>query len=814
MEALTKNSTVDSSLSQWVGPGEAVLDEPNPPPRKDDEQIPFDQFPWSDRLVQVKPTVDIGPGLVPDYGYMNPINEYFLYFPLFRHTAEKYTFVNWDSIEVTLTLSAPKSIVGAVMVSWFPYVDFFDESPVGTVDVYLDNSLNHNFYTFINSSNSQIMVYGQASTATMIIPWSFKEAMLPIEHIYQENDVSPQSARPNHGWPICVFKQMVASYISTVEMPATLRWFVKIKGLRLAGPTAGEISPLRIEAQSGLEPLGAVALAAATEAGLSYITDAVVGAANTASPSVTDNVIEGSFEYPQSVQMSYFGDTSSVGFPETKPLLNAGMQKPENPSDWKVHDFLKRPQFVGLANNVGSPGDIHVHPFHLGTTASAVTGSNYFGFFGLLNQFWRGTLIYDFLILGHDFVECSFRVRVDFPHTFPGAEWTMQESPIHQTLFSGTKRVTVPVPYASPRDYQPIVSDHSTPQHENDQYVRILPELTVVSTMLDVEPEISFLIFVRAGPDFKFYQPYPPGLYNVRYDTGLSERGKVKNEAISRGKTSSTVVKPKKKKITSLSIEPQVLIPLENEAEIMTSSLAAVTPDPGILASFDSIYDYMKIWSRSIPFLDYDNEGDEEPIPDPNVGFMSPSWFTPVDRARTKEADSSWFFTLDYIAYLSSMFLFWRGSMGFKLVLSPERDVPDTYLYASLSYGPYQIKARSPWDSGTTDLSTDSNFGAGAVATPATLQPILELSVPYRGYTVWGHTFPTAYTRGISTHWDLVPLGVNSNLQLKNTENVLADAMYRKIDSDFALCFESVLPPYAFWRHRGNDSTIPPASRK
>ena len=202
----------------------------------------------------------------------------------------------------------------------------------------------------------------------------------------------------------------------------------------------------------------------------------------------------------------------------------------------------------------------------------------------------------------------------------------------------------------------------------------------------------------------------------------------------------------------------------------------------------------MKIWSRSVSFFDYNNTT-EEPIPEPGVGLSSPCWFPPVDRSRNLAADNSWYCTQDYVSYLSHLFLYWRGSIATKVAVSKNRSTTATFVYASLSHSSFHTQSRTPWSFAPSDLPPNANFGVGAVATPVDLQPVFEVSVPYRGYTVWGYTIINAYSRGVGRLDDLQPPLARNNIETVNSSDVLADSTYRKVDSDFAFCLESTLPP-------------------
>jgi len=527
----------------------------------------------------------------------------------------------------------------------------------------------------------------------------------------------------------------------------------------------------------------------------------------------------GNFDNPQAVQMSYFGDTTSVSFPQTRPIFKNGLPSPnENPVP-RVSDFLKRPQYIGRGLS-GNTDEYFANPMQPNMDLGWVSAANYFRYFGMINRFWRGTLLLHFIVAGHPLIELEFKSVTHYGF-FPGATPVDEFSTasVHSSVFSGSKHIVVPLPFLSNRDYFPVVdsNDVNLRGYAFPSWCTIL--LRVVGTMLDVVPSVPYYVFMSAGPDFKFYQPYPCGLYNLvgseadktvnalanlvgntlasNLDEHLTPKAKNKNKN-KNGATSSRSGRkdPKTSK--------QVGLPFMNEIEI-AKNRAAITPDPGIMPAFETFFDYMKIWSRSVSFFDYDNDDDEEPIPNAEVGMTSPCWFPPVDRARDVDANNSWFFTQDYVAYLSILFLYWRGTIGVKVNVGAPRYATPLFIYTALrgiDDSVYRVQTHSPFFIPVDNLPAPANFATGAVATPSSLQPILEASIPYRGTNIWSTSILNSYGRGVARLDDPQPALVHTNVILE-AEGGLLDAMFRKVDSDFSLCLESTLPPPLFWIRRG-----------
>lgn len=819
MDISEKQSTTDfsttSNLSTWVGPD--ILTQPDAVSsvRGDDAQIKFEAADWTKRLLCLSDANqvgrELGPGISPDYGFHDVLEIMKGNYLPYQTMAPHYTGFRYDSIEIRVTISAPKALVGGLFVGWYPFVDYFDETVKGTIDVYLDNDFGVNCIPFLNSANTQFMFLSEAADCVFTIPWTFKYPYMPTSWILAENSNGSQDQRPCTGWPIIFWKlAQNASYVSTIAMAATFEVYAKFNNPRFVGPINWE----SFEKQSGLEPLGAAALGAAAETGLSYIASVLSDSSETSSvTSVTSQNAPGTYAEPQAVQMSYFGDTTTVGFPEAKPIFRGEMTMPSHASVPSVHDYLSRPQYLFSGHTGEGLWRVPITPNY---SSSTKTGYSMFDYFSLVNQYWRGTLIYEIMIANHDFIECFLEVSVSFPG---GSTGTIDQVPTLRTVFSGSKRVTVPVPYLFPLDYMPIADEFNESPYVGGLSAYLHINLVVRSTMLNVSPSVPFYVFLRAGPDFKFYQPYPPGLYHMEDDLEMVRvpRQEKADLQVVKAKPSSTKAKNKNKnknkketkavkqltKADFYNMQKQIFLPLADETELADMG-ASITPDPGVLAACDTVYDYMKVWSRCVSFIDYDNDGDEEPIPNPSIGLSSPCWFPPVDRSRFATEDNSWFCTIDYVSYFSHLFLYWRGSIATKVAVSQNRTEPATYVYASLSAPAGRQPARAPWSFAPSDLPPDANFGAGAVATPVELQPVFELSIPYRGFNVWGYCIYNAYSRGICRGVDIPPPLVRNNIQTVNDDGVLADSTYRKIDADFALCQESVLPPVSYWRNRGH----------
>lgn len=774
-----------TNLSEVVGPGLLTEDRMDSPPRLDD-QGPGDTFTWSSRLIDLTALkfggvngVPFGPADATKHIYFNVLDT-MKSWPMHSSVKDRYYGFSYDSIKFRVTLSNPKNLVGACVAGWFPYVDYFDESPLGTFDTWVGNREMQT--TLINSTDSQLMLYGSAQDVQVTVPWSFKFPMFTTQWQRELNE-SSQDGRPPHGAPIFYVTQIGygPSAVSELASTAYLRVYAEFVGLKYFGPQDMYV------AQSGVEAvLPAAALGAAAETGLSYLTDQIISAAggddfSSAKP--------GNFDNPQAVQMSYFGDTTSVDYPQTRPIFKDGLPSPANTPDESIASYISKPFLAEVFKNEDSYSFLYLDP--TGISGNKMSACNYLNYFAMMSRYWRGGMELTFVIPSHPLVETELTVCVDYDSTLPVTALSFDNRATHRSVRSGSYSVCVPIPFLNVSDYRPVFDYFERPERAVlPPIARIAYRLRVIGTMLDIEPDIQILVFANASKDFCFYQPYPPGLYNVSEFVPIPREAKekIKERVSLKGKR----------------FIAQVGLPFGDETE--RADMRAVSlPDPGILVPIRKMSDFMKIWSRAVPFSDYTTgPGAREPIADASIGFNSPVWFPPIDWARDVESDNSWYFTNDYVAMISCLYLYWRGTMGYKIIASSTRDVAD-YMFVSLTginRNEYRAKTHSPFGESINNLPADSNFGTGCVATPVALQPVLEVSIPYRGSNVWGNVIWTSYTRGVARVGDLPPSGVVTGIQLVDDNN-LYDTMFRKIDDDFALCVPSTLPPPTLWLKRG-----------
>jgi len=774
-----------SDLSSWTGPDVTEM-ATQAVPRSVGDTVEGDFLDFTDRLISMDEIVNgstvgypIGPA--SNTAYSISLNKAFDN-PMFAFPLGKYATFSYESVDVRITLSDPKNLAGGVVFGWLPYVDYYDEN----VDFYKSILLNDDLLStgLINGPNTELMLFGMSKDLTFKIPWTYKYSTYRTEWIPQEIQ---QNHRPPYGVPIIWWKLLPSQYVTSVTNPTSLRMFVRFNNLKWYGPNnqVGEVFR-----HSGVETVVAAELGALV---VSKIGSAMQDMVSNMYPAENE---KGTFDAPQAMQQAFLGDTTSVSYPTTTPIFAPYLQPSDLPTP-SVLEILKRPQYIGNYTSDGRFCNAPTHPTNLDALFPT-----YFHWFAAVNRYWRGGLKLHIIVPGHAMVQQQLAITVSYPG-FAAGPVTSSVNLVHASAFSGSKQIVIEMPYLDPRDYIPIYDLYPSESwdigaEKLGYYTTIVDvNLRVVATMLNVQPDPIFYAFISAGDDFSFYQPSPPGAYRLNNLTEAQKK-KRRSEKLKRSTKAATVVK-------------HCGLPMDDQIEVVNAR-SRITSDPGVLTKFETMYDYMKLWSRCLPFYDYDNNGDQEPIPDATVGFQSAAWYTPVDRTRDLDSNNSWYFTNDYVSYFSNMFLYYRGSIGFKVVLAP--GLPDRtagYVYATLDDPVREIrqKAYSPFTYPLLQFPGQSNLGAGTVVTPVEKQPILELTVPYRGTNVWSYTINNAYYRGIIAEfgikYDNPNAGVDHNLVLQDENDDMADAMFRKIDSDFALALEMPLPPPTMWMAKGFD---------
>lgn len=783
--------TTNTNASDWDGAEPARYQTPVPTARASENKMEYDEIDWSNRLFSL-----IAPYTSTEFYSVGPsLGSKYLFQPLdvvktsdpFQKALALYAGFSYDSIEVTMSLSNPKGITGGSHVGFYPFVPWFQTTNLATELTRHDlNDMTRQRLWL--SPVSQLLTYGEGEDVKFSIPWTFPTAFLPSAPFIN----GTQSVLTTYGEPIVYFWQLVANYVSSVSKPAQLRVFLQFKGVKFYGPwkhVPAGASSVKLYKQSGLESAAAVGAALlvekAVETGVSLVSDFAGKFTQDGKSSSTD---VDAYEAPISVQQAYVGDSTAVGAPPTQPIFSSYLEKG---SQHEILEYLKRPQYIGtVVTGLSDASLFYANPTN--PVPNKYSGPDlsctYFRWFSQAAQYWRGTINFHFVVLGHPMVEVSHQLTVAYPNVGNLAPVNTPDTASYSVLrgmTSGVAHIVVPMPNLSPMDHIPVMDNVKT---LNDVLIRSYSEsivgakFTVVSTMLNVDPTITVAVYMSAGDDFEFYQPYAIGLNNV--DT-------VESLGFSR-------------------MEKQVQLPSNTS---IFDSRALSSPPTHTLPAMETVEHFMSIWAKALPYRTYD--GHDEPYPVmANAG--SPVSWPPANgsAAWTLNVNNSWYNTCDFVALYSSHFLYYRGSLGCKVILSDKTAASTAYCYVGLSPAmlDYRQKVNNPYTSDPlTTLPVDANFANGLVVTPSLKQPVLDVTIPFRSPLIWSPVCHDSFIVGslMDNIFGNIARAVGNpivtNVLLQVFEDDLQDVLYRKAGSDYFLALEGLLPPAPLWMARGWD---------
>lgn len=803
-----ENTATRSSLADWVGSVTLIPSSPHETIRQNEDKMTPDFNDISTRMIDMIGDFNnngvnyilVGPASSSSWLF-NPVGT--LGFTSISSLLGLYEGFAWDSIDVTLSLSDAKGLAGAIAFGYYPFVPWYGNGSK-------TDETNRNFGTFMQvqrtflSPECQLVPFSQATDAKFTIPWQFSTPYITFEDIedtavWIENGIGYL----DYGSPIVYVSKINSTYVSSISKPAQMRLFCKYNNFRCTGPTPTNIELMskrrnnirRMEVQSGAA-VAAAALVAdmVISTGVEILQETVFG---NDSDDLPEYQKDGTYERPMAIQPAFLGDATGVGPPSTSPIFYKDM--PDQGFKHKIIDYLKRPQLVRLQSVNGATKTYYANPtFCEGWVDGPVQDVTYFKWFSAAAQFWRGTLCYDFVILGHPMVEVGYDFQIGFPefsltNLMPG---TATFSPTLSGIANGVAHFRVPMPSMLVVDHIPIIDTLVSPDGElTDQVAAcstsfVNASFRVISTMLDVDPTLTVLVFISCEDDFVFLQPAAVGLANPG-DVPVSG---VKN------------VKPsppdRKRNIGTLEVQmglPPVTQVFETRATIQNNS--------NTLPTLVEVEDCFKMWARAVPYATNNVSG--EPIPRYEVGAC-PSWWnceSPDSAAWTPNVNNSWYMTNDYLSLFSSQFLYYRGSIGHKVVCSDTNDALYKYVSLGLLFPKFRQPCHTPFTYSTSAIPLDANLGYGVAITPLDKQPVLDLTIPFRSSLVWRPIFwKYTSTTNPSSSWGLTSApSLTHNIVLINEDGDLADALFRKAGADYHVAVEGLLPPPYLWVARGFD---------
>jgi len=228
----------------------------------------------------------------------------------------------------------------------------------------------------------------------------------------------------------------------------------------------------------------------------------------------------------------------------------------------------------------------------------------------------------------------------------------------------------------------------------------------------------------------------------------------------------------------------------------------ATVQKQGDLVPLIAVEDFFDYWCRALPYDSVDTN--DEPIITATL-MNHPSYF-PIggdSASYTPNVNNSWYVTQDYLSILSSSFMYFRGSIGVKVVCSETQDDDSSaYKYIGLDDNYLRQLTHNPFTAVTNYIPTEANFGAGAVLTPWSMQPVLDATLPYRSLFRWS---PTLATTDTYPSLILQPFteDIETNVNLHDEGGDLIDSLFRKGGADYQLAVDGLLPPPFLWRARG-----------
>lgn len=752
-------TTTNSDLSQYTAAPLEVFEDASDSMTKTDV-VESDKLDLTDRLMNVLvetsyvslPTdsLPFGTGYPLDC-LLNPLL-CFKKAPALKQPLSLYAAFRYESIDIVISFSSPKGLAGGGIVGWFPYTEWYNPDSLNDLRSIYNANDQINMISLMNSMrDASVFSLDLAQDVKFTIPWTFSQSFLVRDYVdsmmtYVNNgDLWP-------GTPLVYMRGLSARTVSGSSNSTPIRVFARFNGLQWYLPIARDNLTQK---QSGLEAPMALAADFMADSAASALAGA---AASLGLPFYSE---PGTMSSPKIVTPSYSGDTASTAPPDV-PIFQE-WQEPAAPKH-SVLEYLTQPQYIGSTTT--GPGFVttYVNPFNAKFGDGPSNPPTWLRFFSMLNYYWRGSLKLDFLIFGHPTAEVYHQIKLNYPGIAVNLSSDMSVNPIAMGTSNGFHRVSVTVPYARACDFTQVLENGNTDQYSS---ASVSASFEVINYMLDTAPVFDVCCFISAGDDFCLYQPYAPGYNNV----------------ISSG------------------VEKQILLPKAHE--IFHTRSLPVHGMP-VMPSCENVEDYMRIWSRAIPFLTKDTNG--EPIPDLSTGLTNASWLYYDTAIRTNSNDNSIFQSYDYIALLSRLFCFYRGSIGAKIMIDSQSDDSDVHHYRYVELIPRldsKLPTHTPYSFGSTEFP-NANLGNGMVITPSGLQPVIDVTIPYRSNYAWSPTSNYIPKMNAISKADIldVPL-VAHNIVLQVNSGDLRDALFRKIGPDFSLRVPTVMPPPGLWLNRG-----------
>jgi len=566
-----------------------------------------------------------------------------------------------------------------------------------------------------------------------------------------------------------VVRQLTGTFVGGNITNAVLNVYMKVKNPRFYGPQLETF-----DAQSGVVAATVASIATKIVADnardvFSTLASSACATTGMCAPETAQSFADTAADYlektyvnPGKMMPSVFGDTTSIsrfgmsGLRGPTPFLPKTIPCPEE-GEHSLMSFLSRPQFVANTVSGGSLNFLVNNPCC--PQPNNIISASWFSYFSKLARFWRGTMYFHFLICGHPMVEVEFQSLIRYFN--PGdpiantvlTSDTFVSTDTSRTVMSGTRIITVPMPFASVREYIPVDLNGAAAVDSTFFTTGVSFNLKVISSMLDTQPDIPYVIFMSAGPDFSFYDPRSPSSFLITD--------------------------------VPLMIE-QVKLSLEGNAQSHAMN-CVVSPDPGGMVPLRTLEQVASMWSRFYPQAAND------------IVFPFPG-------AQALPVTSFYFGHTDILSHISNMFQCYRGDVAFKFMIDPGPNRTTV----GLSYGDAISNQLVPIELGDNAIYPFFlNPGNGSFVTSIGLQPVLETCLTYRGTNTLSYT---TYNDAVGQYVaNVFPLDqeittINHNFQFNTLVNKTSDVLFRKIGPNFSLYIERLPLSPNHWLFNGNDA--------
>lgn len=739
-----------------------------------------------------------------------------------KPTFQNYAYYSWKKLVLRYTFSAPKSIAGGAIAGWMPYSNALK----GTTD-----GQNASITTFVNGPwfkqlacmrpDTELVSLGSSTDIEIHIPWSYAFSKLPCVYPFEFLDTTAMEV----GEPFAFLLPFAYKNLSNFPQDTQVQVYGRVEGLQFYGPIFRDISMDDMVPQ--MDIVGGKLRDVATSAIEKSFTKMVNTGINVVEQKVCDmtgvcvdangdgngptnpeislpnadpqpETVGGAPVSTESVKLDYYGDTTGIYIPHglrLNPTLGNPRLHMQGNMTLPIMQFLSRPQLFGISEFSTSP--VTLRGFGGSIPGIELQGMDvsWFAYFANLARYWRGSLRFHYVVMGHPLVQCEIASYYSANAETPLPQF--ESNPGKIVSFSGTKTFVFDMPFAHIMDFVPTTTSRSTlTEQTKGTFGMVEVRLRTTSSAFDIAPIIPVAVFISAGPDFQYFDPRPPGYYGAIVVPQPASRSY--DAPRNRGSH------PPKKVDIFEGMTPQIRLPAELEMLIELPEANYAVP----LDEFVPISDLLgmaRMFSRKMHSVE--------------ESAIYPADWTYI--STLSYASSSWpnndaFSHMDYVSYISELFLYWKGSMSFKVIANKEVGPYPDRLGLSVCLGePFNtIESYSPIAS-TTQLgpSEATNFGGGYAGTNIELQPILEFTVPLRSSCPLGFTHyvdaETEVPFSIRTAFTPPPF-IKTNIEYWVSTPVLSegDHIYRMAGRDFALFTEFTIPPPYVWQTRGIDSAL------